>query len=295
MSHRVDSPTQSLAVGKVVTGILLLGMMGCGLYSRDEGIPSYLLVENFEWRETNGAAGTLSRNIKDVWVYIDGDLQGVYPLPARIPLLKEGSQALQLSAGILLNGISATRAIYPFYQRWDTLIHLQRGRTDTLRPWTTYRNTTRTVWTEDFEGLGFGLRARSGSDTVLLRESQADSVYEGTSCLKMVVDHRAQVLVAESIDQVGLQPGSPCFLELNYRNNVPLQVGLQSQLGSDLSDPLWIIELAPSALWSKQYLNFTPYLGMVSGARYRLLLRPVWNQGNSGVGVVRVDNLKWLQ
>ncbi|NBV04588.1 MAG: hypothetical protein EBS08_02845 [Cytophagia bacterium] len=279
----------------ILCPLIAFGLAGCGWYKPDEGVPSYLYVDSMILEPSPETQGTLSSNIKDVWVFIDGDLQGAFPLPARIPLLKEGPVNLQLSAGVFLNGISATRAIYPFYNRWDTLRTLARGLTDTLRPRLTYRNTVRYLWLENFDNLGFGMRARLGSDTVLLRDSNSDSVMEGTSCLRMAVDQRAPYLIAESIDQIALTPGKPCFLEINYRNNIPLQVGLQSQVGSDISDPLWIVELAPSTGWNKQYINFTPYLGMVGGARYRLMLRPFLASSTQGTGVVRVDNLKWLQ
>lgn len=280
----------------LISGVLISwGFAGCGWYKPDEGVPSYLLIDSMMLESSPEAQGTLSANIKDVWVFIDGDLQGAFPLPARIPLLKEGPVNLQLSAGVYLNGISATRAIYPFYSRWDSLHNFRRGQIDTLRPRITYRNSVRYLWMENFDNLGFGMRARVGSDTILFRESFSDSVFEGSSCLRMVVDQRAPYLVAESIDQIALTAGKPCFLEINYRNNIPLQIGLQSQLGSDISDPLWIVELAPSIDWNKQYINFTPYLGMVNGARYRLMMRPFLTNTAQGAGVVRVDNLKWLQ
>jgi len=284
---------RSLGVGLWALSLCLL--QSCGWYAKDQGVPAYLHVDTVQVVGTPQTQGTLSARVKDVWLYIDGDLQGAYPLPATIPLLRDGTVRLQFNAGILLNGISATRAAYPFFVPWDTVVDLYRGRTDTLRPRTSYRNTVRYVWLEDFDNLGFGLRARSGSDTVLLRESRTDSVFEGLSSLYMSVDQRAPYLVAESIDQFGLTAGKPCFLELNYRNNVPLQVGLQSQLGSDISDPLWIVELAPTALWSKQYINFSPYLGVVNGARYRVLLRPLHPSGSTFASRVWVDNLKLLQ
>ena len=284
---------RSLGVG--LWGLSLCLLQSCGWYAKDQGVPAYLHVDTVQVVGTPQTQGTLSARVKDVWLYIDGDLQGAYPLPATIPLLRDGTVRLQFNAGILLNGISATRAAYPFFVPWDTVVDLYRGRTDTLRPRTSYRNTVRYVWLEDFDNLGFGLRARSGSDTVLLRENRADSVFEGLSSLYMAVDQRAPYLVAESIDQFGLTAGKPCFLELNYRNNVPLQVGLQSQLGSDISDPLWIVELAPTALWSKQYINFSPYLGVVNGARYRVLLRPLHPSGSTVTSRVWVDNLKLLQ
>lgn len=273
----------------------LLWLGGCGWYTQDQGVPAYLHIDSIQVVGNPQTQGTLSARVSDVWLYIDGDLQGAYPLPVTIPLLREGTLRLQFNAGILLNGISATRAAYPFFTPWDTVMTLYRGKTDTLRPRTSYRSTVRYVWLEDFESLGFGLRARSGSDTVLLRETRSDSVFEGLSSLHMGVDNRAPYLVAESIDQFSLTAGKPCFLEINYRNQVPLQVGLQSQLGSDISDPLWIVELAPSTKWSKQYLNFSPYLGVVNGARYRVLLRPIGVNATTGVGRVWVDNLKLLQ
>jgi hypothetical protein len=285
--------------GYALARILFVGtwwaLQSCGWYTPDEGVPSYLLVDSMALIGSPETQGTLSANIKDVWVFIDGDLQGAFPLPARIPLLKEGAVNLQLSAGVCLNGISATRAIYPFYNRWDSVRILNRGRTDTLRPRITYRNTVRYLWMENFDNQGFGMRARVGSDTVLLRESDADSVLEGSSCLRMAVDQRAPYLVAESIDQIYLTSGKPCFLEINYRNNIPLQIGLQSQFASEISDPLWIVELSPSSAWNKQYINFTPYLGVVNGARYRLMMRPLLTSSAQGTGVIRVDNLKWLQ
>ncbi len=284
---------RSLGVGLWALSLFLF--QSCGWYAKDQGVPAYLHIDTVQVVGTPQTQGTLSARVKDVWLYIDGDLQGAYPLPATIPLLRDGTVRLQFNAGILLNGISATRAAYPFFVPWDTVVDLYRGRTDTLRPRTSYRNTVRYVWLEDFDNLGFGLRARIGSDTVLLRESRTDSVFEGLSSLYMAVDQRAPYLVAESIDQFGLTAGKPCFLELNYRNNVPLQVGLQSQLGSDISDPLWIVELAPSALWSKQYINFSPYLGVVNGARYRVLLRPLHPSGSTVTSRVWVDNLKLLQ
>ncbi len=283
------------ALSLILCLMMAWGLVGCGWYKPDEGVPSYLFIDSMVLVPSPETQGTLSANIRDVWVFIDGDLQGAFPLPARIPLLKEGPVNLQVSAGVFLNGISATRAIYPFFNRWDSVFSLTKGQTDTLRPRITYRNTVRYLWLENFDNLGFGMRARVGSDTLLFRESDTDSVLEGISCLRMAVDQRAPYLVAESIDQITLTPGKPCFLEINYRNNIPLQVGLQSQVGSDISDPLWIVELAPSTEWNKQYINFTPYLGMAVGARYRLMLRPLLVSSAQGTGVVRVDNLKWLQ
>jgi len=123
---------RSLGVGLWALSLCLL--QSCGWYAKDQGVPAYLHVDTVLVVGTPQTQGTLSARVKDVWLYIDGDLQGAYPLPATIPLLREGTVRLQFNAGILLNGISATRAAYPFFVPWDTVVDLYRGRTDTLRP-----------------------------------------------------------------------------------------------------------------------------------------------------------------
>ncbi|MFM7587341.1 MAG: hypothetical protein ACKO6M_10010 [Bacteroidota bacterium] len=108
---------------------LMWVLMGCSLYTADRGIPSYIYIPGFNLTTTYAEHGSGSSNIKDVWVFIDGDLQGVYPLPAHFPILREGPIDLQLSAGVVLNGISATRSIYPFYTQANASAELNAGQT----------------------------------------------------------------------------------------------------------------------------------------------------------------------
>ena len=60
--------------------------------------------------------GSNFKAITDAWVYVDDGLIGAFELPATIPVLAEGKHKLEIRPGIKLNGISSTRAPYPFYQ-----------------------------------------------------------------------------------------------------------------------------------------------------------------------------------
>ncbi|MFM7380424.1 MAG: hypothetical protein ACKO2X_04850, partial [Bacteroidota bacterium] len=60
----------------ILCPLMTLGLAGCGWYKPDEGVPSYLYVDSMILETSPETQGTLSANIKDVWVFIDGDLQG---------------------------------------------------------------------------------------------------------------------------------------------------------------------------------------------------------------------------
>jgi hypothetical protein len=278
---------------------LLPLMAGCSLfYQKDKGEPAYVHIPAIELVTNSAQEGTNSQNIRDVWVFVDGNVQGVYPLPTTFPILREGNVTFKLNAGIAVNGISATRAIYPFYRQYDTTLNLVRGKTDTIRPVVTYNAQITFGYLEDFESQGFSLRTTSQSDTTFLpRQSLAPGeAFEGVGSLGFAVDTRAPRFMCETIQAFNFPGGGgrAVFLELNYRNNIPFDIGLQiiEADGQFIDQPL--VTLAPSSdVWRKQYINFTPFIQGRSGVTYRLLIYGN-HPGGAETSRVFIDNLKLL-
>ncbi|MFM8492848.1 MAG: hypothetical protein ACKOA7_03850 [Bacteroidota bacterium] len=276
---------------------LMWVLMGCSLYTADRGIPSYIYIPRFNLTTTYAEHGSGSSNIKDVWVFIDGDLQGVYPLPAHFPILREGPIDLQLSAGVVLNGISATRSIYPFYTQANASAELNAGQTDTILPGVTYRTSTQFTWMEDFEGQGFSLRTSPSSDTNIGRADNPAEVFEGARSMYIAVDSRAPYFQAEGI-QTFSPPGVglfPVFLELNYRNTQAFEIGLQiiGPAGSITDLPIVVFAPSPNE-WKKQYVNFSPFLQRTPGYTYRVLVTARHEASLGQTGTIWLDNLKLL-
>lgn len=274
-------------------------LSGCSLfYQKDQGEPAYVHIPAIELETNEAQQGTSSHNIRDVWVFIDGNVQGVYPLPTTFPILREGVTTFKLNAGIAVNGIAATRAMYPFYQQFDTTIQLVRGRTDTIRPTVRYNSQITFAYMEDFESQGFSLRTTTQSDTSFLsRQSLAPGeAFEGVGAMGFAVDSRASRFACETIQTFNFPGGGgrAVFLELNYRNNIPFDIGLQIREanGQFFDQPL--ITLAPSGdVWRKQYINFTPFVQGRSGVTYRVIFTAS-HSATVDVGRVFVDNLKLL-
>lgn len=276
---------------------LLLGTQGCRyLYEPDAGMPAYIFVPGVTVSTEYAVEGSASHNVQDVWVYIDDQVQGIYQLPARIPILKAGQVNMRLNGGILLNGVSNTRAAYPHYAGFDTLINLVPGETDTIVPALRYNTAIEFVWKEDFELQGFTLRRNPQSDTTLIRTTDSAYVFEGNNSLLAFVDTDRPFFICETNSAFSLiRDGSNQFIELNYRNNVPLSVGYIAYApdGSNFEQP--IVVLNPSDTWKKQYINLTPFIGGNSGYSYRIILAAIYNRTDNQTGQIQIDNLKLIR
>ena len=90
-------------------------LTSCPGFQGSQEIPAYLHVDKFLFTTNYYVEGAASHKITDVAVYIDGNYQGYYELPATIPILERGKHNLTLYPGIKLNGNSSTRTINPFY------------------------------------------------------------------------------------------------------------------------------------------------------------------------------------
>jgi hypothetical protein len=209
-------------------------------------IPTYLKIDNIALDE-----GNTTSNITDAWVYVNDQLQGVYELPAKFPVLEEEIQTVRIKAGIKINGIASSRTAYPFYTSYFQDITFTPNETKTITPIVSYLDSI-DLFLENFEGTGINLEISAISDTTLLKLVDGDNHY-GAGILS-----DSLFIFEISTDELKDLPqaGSPVFLELDYKSNTQFLVGVyvnypQSVIQKDL---LWI---NPKEEWNKIYINLT--------------------------------------
>ncbi len=91
-------------------------LTSCYKFDGDQTIPAYLKIDTVLLKTYYPEQGSNSNAIKDVWVYVNDQQIGAFELPAMFPVLAMGNQKLEIRPGIKVNGISSTRAPYPFYK-----------------------------------------------------------------------------------------------------------------------------------------------------------------------------------
>jgi hypothetical protein len=206
----------------------------------------------------------------------------------------EGIHKLTLKPGIKMNGIAATRIPYPFY---ESIIYENFNfiidNIDTVNPTTQYMSNTQFTWMEDFESGSISLEPTTKSDTTIDTTAYDSPLvfqghYSGVSYLD-VSHYFLEIATKDSYELPGL--GSPVFLELNFKINNLVAIGVYAQTISQI-EQIPIIILNDTDSWKKIYINFTP---TVSGSTDAVDFK-VYFQASNEIGVTQVellfDNIK---
>ncbi len=259
----------------------------CSLFDRPEEIPAYIRINGISLSTDLLAEGSASHKIVDAWIYVDNELIGAFELPATIPVLTtNGSHSIRVKAGIKINGISALRIPYPFYNYYEVTDILTAGEITTLTPAITYRSSATFAWKENFDGIGHTFNDTITS-AVLLQD--AANVFEGI--YSGHVHLNTDTFACEIQSSAGFSipsDGREVFLELNYKSDQTFNVGVVT----NASDHRLSLVINKSATWNKIYINLTNEINEspVSGTYkiYFSILKP----STLSIADLYIDNVK---
>lgn len=258
--------------------VLLLGASACDLINPEEEIPSYIWIAPFEVQTSPGIQGSASAKITEVWLSLDDRFLGVYALPAKIPLLKTGASKIKLEAGIKDNGISTTPEIYPFFQPLEYSLNLKANEIDSIRPVVAYKSGIRFAFIENFESSSHVFQTLvTGNESNRMAIIQ-DGAFEGSgSGLIQLNTENPGVELATRNTYTGLQAkGAAVYLELNYKAEVPLTVGVIAYPAGNLSGGgqiLYVAGFNPSENWNKIYFNLSQVIADSKLDQYQIILK----------------------
>jgi hypothetical protein len=272
--------------------LLLLEQTSCEKFTGSQTIPAYLKIDSISLNTTYSTQGTASNSIVDAWVYVDGELIGTFQLPAKFPVLKEGTHSLQIMAGIKKDGIATTRISYPFYQTITKTINLVPDKTLPIGTLTTsYSSKTKFIWREDFEGAAITLDTIPGS-TEKIKLTSNDSAFEGNHSAIIKLDTVGATLDCVSKGTFTI-PNSGVFMEMNFNLNAPLTVGVYVTAFGIINETP-IMTLNPTnGVWKKIYIDLTDILNTYSGATtFRVYLYEKNTTGDHEK--ILLDNIKVL-
>jgi hypothetical protein len=285
----------------VLSSILLIS---CSKFDKAEPIPSYISVSSIDLIVPDSLKtlqGTSSAKISDAWVFIDDKLQGIYELPAKFPVLQEGTFSVKIKPGIKQNGIGSTRPIYPFYTEQTESVTLSKEKITNLKANVYYRDFTQFVWKENFEGAAVSLTKTSNSDTTYKITTDPQHVFEGQKSLVGYLDETHRLFEYRSTLPFVLNTnGLPVFLELNYKTNSPIDIGFlaNSSVGV-LTQPVLTLNATfndnNELYWNKIYINLTDFIGdYYQSDNFNILFR-VEKPAGAGNSVFYLDNIKLVQ
>lgn len=254
--------------------------------NKEEPRPAYIYVSDMEIIAASNF-GSSSNNISDVWCIQNDNVQGVYELPVRFPIIAEGPTTLIFQAGIKMNGVSTTRISYPFYNNYEITLDLQPGETDTVKPIINYVSSVNVAFIENFDN--------SNSFSQMQRTATVSEIFEGLGSGKLeVAPNDSFVRAGSNRFNIPLRRAA-VFLELDYKNTHDFTVGIRSYNssvsggGTTISNKLVI---TPKNEWNKIYVNITGEVNELQATEFDLIFT---YQGNSNEQPeILFDNIKVL-
>lgn len=269
-------------------------LIGC---KQDDITPSWLSIDEFTLTTNVETQGANSHGITDAWIFMDGRSLGVFELPCKIPVLDEGTHNFIIFPGIKNNGISDTRIRYPFYNTFETEGFLTLNDTLHLSPSTTYKATTEFSFNEDFEDPGISFVKGPTSDTDMIFIFDPEIVEYGEKCGGIFLTNPDSVYAGSTISSMNLPKGEDVFLELDYKNNNYLAMGVIARFpdGSVTEHtPLIVMNPQPNGeeVWKKIYVDLKEDVSFEVGASsYEIYFLSV-KDDELDEGQIYLDNIK---
>lgn len=276
--------------------LLVMLFSGC---KKTDLTPSWLVINDFTLTTNEVTEGENTHNITDAWVYMDNVALGVFELPARIPVLAEGTHNFVIYPGIKVNGISATRQRYPFYNRFETSIELTRGMEHTVTPATTYKSNLQFELIENFENVGFDFDKDLISDTdivVLTSAMYPDTVAYGNNCGAVYLNLADSLYKGQTNTNLNLPGGEDVYVEIDYMNTNSIAMGViaENSGGTAEHPPLVILNAQDESelQWKKIYINLIDDVSYeINATSFEIYLLGILD-GEETSGVIYLDNIK---
>lgn len=271
-------------------------LSSCGLDDNETPIPTYLILKDPKV-EALSIPGGSTHKISDVWVYSDGQLQGIFPLPARVPIISTGQKSeIIILAGIRKNGIFDSPAFYPFYKSIRQEVTLEPLAEIDIPLLFSYADDAKFDIIADFEQvnpLTFDLDFNPASNLEITDETAA----AGLKCGKAILGGPSSVIevaTAETFNKLSLISGN-AYIEMDYKGQCEIGIGLVTFDDSNPNGQLsYKVVVVPRDNWNKIYVDITEELSRPRLASYKLALGFTVPAGKEKA-VAYIDNIKLVR
>ncbi len=244
--------------------------------------------------------GELTHSFSDAWVYVNDKLMGVFQVSdtVKIPVLMSGSVNIKIYPAIRNNGISATKKVYPFMERYEINTTLVQNQTLQVNPVTRYTSIVRFA-IEDFEDPAIKIvndpnsitQMSQGNDPAILKWGN----FYGFVNLTAVDSSWIAYTNFESVNEANLPRGQEVYLEIDYYNTNALTTGLLGVSSSSIKNNQNIqlnAQSPTSVKWKKIYIDLREMISNSPMATYFEQSFQALLDANDSEGTIIIDNIK---
>ncbi len=280
-----------LAKFRNFTLLFIIALVFCTCKKYAPANPVFYLKATDVFVKGSQTVGSGNNKITELYVYVDGFFQGAYPIGNLMPIaIKDGETKINLFAGIKNNGISETRVTYAFYEALELDTVLSKGQILDKTFTFEYKPAAK-IWFENFDGNSLGLIKSSSSDTTIFKSGVSNpNNLEGQCGIITLQGNKIFGRVETSLDFDIPKGSSNTYIEINFKGNAPIEVGLLTELNQEK-----VVGNANSKdTWNKVYFQISEAVSAPpTSLNYKLYLK-VKNTSDNPNPTVYIDNFKLL-
>lgn len=270
---------------------LLLGV-GCQLNDNDRPIPSYIYVSD----PIVLAPGTIntpdSHNITDVWVIADGQLLGIFPLPAYIPVEVTGKEIqIDIRGGIRNNGMNENSVEYAFFE--PVLFSYTPQALDTMAVPLVfrYRDNIKMPINESFEGnVRFNTNLNPNNPVNVIITTADARTGSQSGLIELTPENNFIELASNDFVRKEDHARGRSYVEFDYKGDDEIAVGVVKVLRGNL-DVQYVLFVPGKKDWNRIYVDVTNVLSPHDFDVYYIVLG-VTKLTNSAVSRTYIDNVR---
>lgn len=292
------APTMRFLI--LAMGCLFVLIGGC---TKNQVVPAYLAIDSASFL-ASGAQGNNIQDIRVVKVLVDSREIGMFDLPAKVPILKEGKLKIQLIPYVLINGSSTQVARYTSLLSADTTLNFTASKTTKFsNPIFKFRSTTKMAWVEDFEDNNSTLIKGNllSGDTMGIRSTNfsLNGRYGGSTNALFVRMKDVDSIRVFDLKSFDIFTGFPSieadiFMEMDINSPVPLEIALSRKLPNQIAEYVPYMQInSTDGKWKRFNVNFKyETAGHSTATEYRIIISGGKSASERNLNDVLIDNIR---
>ena len=277
--------------------VSIMGQFGCGFLDNDAPTAMFLDIPSVSI-SANSEQGEPVHKITDVWVNatVGNEIKslGVYPLPARVPLIIDDLDKVDVTIfpGIRNNGRTSVAFQYKLMSAEGYTFDAVAGETIEIKPVFKYSENAKFDFIEDFEvGNIFTFKGQSsGNGTLVTTTEEASTGQKSGKITVTQNDPLVEVGTFLTFDNAD-NGKADAYLELDYKNDIPFVIGIY-KTQNNLITPTYDVIITEKDEWNRIYIDLSLVLADPSVTSYRAMVFVSLTDSNKAEGNVYLDNVK---
>ncbi|MBC7884109.1 MAG: hypothetical protein H7X99_01440 [Saprospiraceae bacterium] len=267
-------------------------LISCGLTDNQNPVPSFIDLKEPVVLLKGGPDLYDTHKITDVWVFADGQILGVFPLPAKVPLeVQDSDVEITILAGIRNNGMNDIPVFYPFYKSIVKTLKPVGNEIYQIPLNFEYSGSALFPINEGFEtGNSLTLDLDNKPSTFLTVTSDEASAGIKSGMITLTNEQHFIEIASDAAVRDGQNSRGASYIELDYKGDGEISVGLAKTQGSLILIE-YVLFVPCKQNWNKIYIDVTDKLSVKDYDEYRIALG-FRRTSTSDTSKIYIDNVK---